>query len=447
MAGFTVADITNLSKEFYDNKIHDLIDRSTILSDYVTKSSEGWDGNNFNVTVHTQRNWGFGARGDDGDQTDIDPAQKSLPTARKQTHKRAQYQAKYMYQVIRLTSPAVARLRTNAGALVALVKSEIDGAMDDARKNQNRVCWHDGSGVLTECDTTSSATTFNVLSAKHVKVGMYIDVIDNAADGAKTAGSRQVTAVSTATAGGHTVTVSGAAFATTTTERVVLEDDRGAVSGTYPTRMYPWGIQALVNPDDPETAAAAGGGGNTNGITEDVGGIDRTDVPEWASQLTNTATEDEVVFGDFDAAFDKGPEAVGLEPEIILTSYAGKRAYADLFINNRRYAPGNVTLQGGYTGLEYNGIGIFPDTDASFASGGNFDSEDSTTIQDMQAYYYLRLSDLRHLILRDWHWADDDGNRFKWDANKDAYIAYLRKYAEFGTVRPNGMGILNVGGR
>jgi hypothetical protein len=433
MAGFTVADITNLAKEFYDDKIHDLIDRSTILNDYVTKSSEGWDGDNFNVTVHTGRNHGFGARVDDGTLSTVDANQEILPTAQKQTHNRAKYTAKNMYEVIKLTSPAVARLKSNAGALVSLVKSEVDGAMDDARKNQNRIFWGDGSGALTACAVNNNATVVLVNSAKHIFINQVIDIIDTSTEDIAPNGEGLTVTAVVKTGSAHSFSTAQA-MTTSADEVVYLADDRGIVAATHQTRTYPWGLQALVSDTDPDTVADF----NT-GLTDNVGELDRAQVPEWQSFHLAAAEAGTITFTEIDEAFDKPAEAVGLKPEIVLTDYQSKRKYAELFTANRRYAPGMVTLQGGYDGLEFNGIGIFADTDASFAHGGEHDIA-LPTGGGFQCFYFLRLSDLRHLILRDWHWADDDGNRFKWIADRDAYTAYLRAYKEFATVRPNGMG-------
>ena len=84
-----------------------------------------------------------------------------------------------------------------------------------------------------------------------------------------------------------------------------------------------------------------------------------------------------------------------------------------------------MTLDGGFSALDYNGVPLTVDKDA-------IDGE----------MYFLTTRDLQLYRMSDWEWMNMDGSIFSRVSGYDAYEATLYRYAELGCNRRNSQGVL-----
>jgi hypothetical protein len=108
----------------------------------------------------------------------------------------------------------------------------------------------------------------------------------------------------------------------------------------------------------------------------------------------------------------------GEDPNLIVTTKGGRRAYFDLFATQIQFQP--LTLKGGWRVLTFqagsNDIPILVDDDCQTGY-----------------WYYLNTNHLPVLQMQDFAWFDRDGNVLRAVANKDGYEALLYIYANLGT--------------
>ncbi|KKL23253.1 hypothetical protein LCGC14_2427260, partial [marine sediment metagenome] len=100
------------------------------------------------------------------------------------------------------------------------------------------------------------------------------------------------------------------------------------------------------------------------------------------------------------------------------------REYLELMSADRRF-PNTMELDGGWTGLDYNGIPLMVDNDA-------IDGE----------MYFLSSKDLQIYRMADYDWMTKDGSVLHLVVDYDAYEAVLFRYAELGCTRRNSHGVL-----
>jgi hypothetical protein len=127
-----------------------------------------------------------------------------------------------------------------------------------------------------------------------------------------------------------------------------------------------------------------------------------------------------------DKMFDDVEEEAGKDygPNIILTTRAIRREYKELCVADRRYV-NTMTLDGGWSALEYNGIPLTVDNDA-------IDGE----------MYFLTTKDIQIYRMSDYDWMDKDGAILARLTGYDAYEAVLFRYAEMATSRRGSQGVL-----
>jgi hypothetical protein len=124
--------------------------------------------------------------------------------------------------------------------------------------------------------------------------------------------------------------------------------------------------------------------------------------------------------------FDKVETKAGKDygPDLILTTKAIRREYLDIMQSDRRNV-NTMTLDGGWSALEYNGIPLTVDDDA-------IDGE----------MYFLTTRDIQQYRMSDYDWMDKDGSVLARISGYDAYEAILFLYSELGCSRRNSQGVL-----
>lgn len=379
-----------LKTQYPGSLIEEQLNSKVVILSRLEKDYDSVVGKNFTIPLHYGRNEGTGARADGG----------TLPAAGQQSYKETIVPMRYLYHRIKLTGPTIKAARTNEGAFVRAVESEMKGAERDLRSSINRQLFGDGSGLLATCGTTSNSTTVVVASTAKLRVGMPIDVVVIASGAASTgAAGRTVASITDAT---HFV-ISGAAITTDNTFGVYLAGSRN---------LEMMGLEGIVSASDPGSGA--------------LQNLAVATYPWWkANMLTNAGTARSISETLLQTALDVVEQNSDGQVSAIYTTYGVRRAYQALLSAMKQFV-NPMELKGGYKALDYNGLPIIADKDAT---AGKLKFVDESKLK------VYRLSDLE--------WMDDDGSILSRVSGEDAYEAVLYVYQELGCHARNAMASLD----
>jgi hypothetical protein len=235
---FDYTAATPILKEVYLPALQELLNNATPLLSAIEKEITPVEGGNFVVAIHRLRNNTSAIGRSEG---------ATLPSAGQQGFVRAIVPVKQLYSRINVSGKAIAATKSNKGAFLKALESEMKYVMTDTKRGINRQLNGDGTGALaywTGADNTSPATVDDGLGNGTTLLGtgaVTCDLIDASDNSTKLGDSIVVTrgAVSTATTSvSWTGTVTGSADG----DYLVLEDTLG-------NEMT--GIQAVISDADP----------------------------------------------------------------------------------------------------------------------------------------------------------------------------------------------------
>lgn len=182
MATATLTTLDAILKNLYRGPIEELLNQETFLIDQVEKTSAHqigtFTGRQIIIPVHTSRNRGRGGTTDGG----------GLAVAGSQGYLDAIVPPRYFTQGIELTDMLVEQSKSDEGAFIRGLESEMQGAMTDLRKDISRMAYGTGDGVLANCTATQTATTFSVDSGQYIAIGDTVDVLTKGTGAVKGAG-------------------------------------------------------------------------------------------------------------------------------------------------------------------------------------------------------------------------------------------------------------------
>lgn len=233
---YTAAD--PILKEVYLPALQELLNNATPLLSAMEKDIVPVEGGNFVIAIHRSRNNAAAIGRVEG---------ATLPTAGQQGFINAVVPVKQLYSRIQVSGKAIAATRSNKGAFLRALESEMKYVMTDTKRGLNRQLNGDGTGALAYWVGADNATPAPVddgfgNGTTHLPVGaVTCDLIDGTDNSTKNGDSIVVTrgAVSTAsTSAAFTGTVADSADG----DYLVLEDTLG-------TEMT--GIQAIINDTNP----------------------------------------------------------------------------------------------------------------------------------------------------------------------------------------------------
>lgn len=386
MAGAMISTLSAILKEYYLPPVVEQLNNEVLLLQRLEARDQEIVGSAAFVPVHTGRSGGIGARGE----------YVQLPDPGAQSYARAQFDLKYLYGVVRVSGPSMAKTASEAGAFLQALRSELDGIRNDLKKDVARQVYGNGDGVVATTALNAAATNTHTLqSAEALSKGqLYVGFIADVGPAATPTGDavgRVITAVTVAT---PSVTFDGAAFTSAAGDGIGRSGARTA-NATYEIT----GLQQLIS-----TSANTVGGinGATNAFWQNI-----------ADTAGTAITHDRLM-----QAFNRVRIAGG-EVSAIYTSFGVQRDFYNTFQTNIRYVE-PLKLQGGFQTLEFMGKPLIADVDAPFNR--------------------VFLCDERFLKVfsnRDWHFLDEDNQPLKWDTNYDAWKAVLARYMNLGLTRRN----------
>jgi len=383
--GATLTTLDQILKNQYLGPLREQVNYDVVLLDLLDKDQDSVVGKNFTIPLHVGGNEGFASVAEGG----------TLPTAGQQQYKETIVPMRYIYSTIEITGPTIKAAKSDAGAFVRAVDSEMKGAAKDFKRQLNRMFWNDGTGILTVAGTTTASTSVTVVSTKYLRPGMAIDVLV-ASSGATGTGAvgRSVVSVTSATV----FVISGAAITTDNTYAVYISGSRN---------IEVMGLSGIVS------------------ATSTIQGLAPGTYAWWAANvLANAGTPRAITESLMQTALDTTETASDGTTKAILTSFGVRRAYQALLTTTRRYE-NTMDLKGGKKALDYNGLPLIADKDAPTGK-----------------IFFLDTDYLKVYQLSDIDWMSEDGAILSRVANKDAYGAVLYRYLELGCSSRNSQTVL-----
>lgn len=388
MPGATLSTLSSILKDMYEPGVNEQLVNDVLITQRLEARSDELFGNQAVVALHKSRTGGFGARPENG----------ALPNPGAQGWARATFDLKFLYGIVEVTGPSRAKTRSEAGAWLESLRSELDGIRNDLANDLARQLYGSGDAVIATTGTNGSGTTHTLQSAEPIRKGFIHEgqVIDIgvAGDYDSVATARTITAVNVAT---PSITVSGANFATTAGDRVSITGSAVSSSTVYEVS----GLQQVV-----ATAATAFGG-----IDPSVAGNSYWD------NLRDT-TGGALTLDNLMKAYNQVRIAGG-QVSAMISTFGLQRALFNLLQSQVRYV-NPLEIRGGFQVLEFQGQPFIADRQAPFGK--------------------IFLLDERFLKIYSnmgWHFLDDDGSVLKWKSGFDAWQAVLARYMNLGATRRN----------
>ena len=378
----TLTTLDAILKNQYIGPIRDQLNNSSVLYSRLEKNSDSVVGKNFTIPLHYGRNEGVGARGEG----------TALPTAGNQAYKECIVPMRYQYGRIRLTGPTMKAARSNEGAFIRAVDSEMRGLEKDMKASMNRQAFGDGTGLLATVAASGSGTSTVVVdSTAKLRVGMPIDII------VKTTGA--------ATAGVAGTSVASITDTTTFTITDTLAGTPAATYGVYiagSRNNEMMGLSGIVS------------------TTATLQGLDVANYPWWkATVLANSGSNRAISDTLLQTAIDTLEANSSGMCTAMYTSFGVRRAYQALLTATKRLVD-TQELKGGYKAITYNDLPIIADKDAP-----------------ANKIFVVDEDELQVFRLGDFDWMQEDGAILSRVSGYDAYEAVLYVYQELGTTMRN----------
>ena len=296
---------------------------------------------------------------------------------------------KNLYGRIEISDKAVRASRSDEGAFVDLLNTEMEQLIKSSSFNFGRMLFGDGSGKLGTVSSVSG-TTYTMDSVRNFAVGMIVDIIGSGGESVATA--RTVTGVDYANG---TITLSGASATNAGSCGVYVQNSRD---------QEITGLGAIFS------------------SSETLYGLTRADHP-WLNpvkvEVDGAITENAV-----QKAIDLVEESAGSKVNFIVCSWGVRRALFKVLSAYRQID--TVELAGGAKAITFNGIPVVADR---FCPSGTM--------------YLLNTDDFRLHQLCDWQWLEGENGRILAQVpGKPVYTATLVKYAELLCSRPCGQAVL-----
>lgn len=404
--GLTLTAADAVLKEDYHGPVVEQLNNGNILLAQTETNTEDIVGRRFVTPLHLSRNSGVGARGEGG----------TLPSAGNQGYVDVFGPVRSMYARIQLSGQVIEAMAKDRGAFIRALDSEMDGAINDAKRDYCRQLWGTSDGKLCGVNTVNSTTLtpagIRDDQLRALEEGFLVDIGTTAAPGS-IATSRSIVSVDYTA---RSFVISGAAVNVTAGTHFV---SRAGAGGTSTNTGNPGdgqievtGIQTMVD----DTAILH----TLNPATQ----------ARWKAKVdanggTNRAVSENLV----NKLIMQTEITSGKVIDLLVGSDGVFRSYSNLLTSLKRFQD-TVELKGGYTAVT---VGHTPQKGKSGKSLGLTWDRDCPN----NRLYGLSMSDFQFMELLDWEWMDKAGAILVQVTDTDAYTATLKKYGEFVLRRRN----------
>ncbi len=296
---------------------------------------------------------------------------------------------KNIYGTIEISDKALRATREDSGAFVDLLNAEMQGLVKSAKASFSRMLMGDGNGYLFTITGKVSEYVYTVDTVKPYMQGMTVDV-------------RKFTNLNMFEEKDVVIEVVDVSNGTVQLDMELnMENEENFKAKVFVAGVFGKEITGLESIFSGTTlyGAVKADEPYLNPITVSVNGA---------------LTENDLI-----SAIDDIEETYGVKPDMILVSYATRKAIGNLIADNRRIV-NSADLAVGYGEITVAGIPVYADMYCA-----------------PNTVYIVNSQDFRLCQLCDWEWLEDeDGSILKQIAGKAAYSATLVKYAELICTKP-----------
>lgn len=402
---FDYTAATPILKEVYLPALQELLNNATPLLASIEKAITPVEGGNFVIAVHRTRNNAAAIGRAEGG---------TLPTAGQQGFVRAIVPIKQLYSRINVSGKAIAATRSNKGAFLKALESEMKYVMTDTKRGLNRQLNGDGTGALaywTGADDTSGTNVDDSFGNGTTQLGVgsvTVDVIDASDNATKVGDSIVLTrgAVGTATTA---VTWTGTVSGSADNDYAVLEDTLGYEMN---------GIQAVISDANP--TLLSGG----------LHGLAVATYPDWkAIVMGSDSAQEALSFTQIQQLISRIVSESAAD-ENDLKMFHCHPAVRDTYVKmcqDERVFYNVMKLDGGWEAVTYNGKPIVADVQAR-----------------RNALFAITPSSLSLMQMAPLDFMDKDGSMFYRisGGDVDAYGATAFVYQELGCKARNQNGVI-----
>jgi len=403
----SLTSVSAILKEVYEGPISDQLVNEVVGLKRIERTSEGITsdiGGKYVVfPIRTKRNSGIGARNE----------LEVLPAPGQQGYNAGRVSLKYLYGSCRISGQTFELADSNFQAFASAADLELSGLKTDLLKDQNRQFY--GNGVGTMATASAANTTNNTFSvaagtgSKYLEVGQQIDIVDGTTLGVASptvkASNRQITAINSATGA---ITFDGAAISSAIGDVIVR---------TGSVKREVTGLAAIVN----DTGA--------------LYNIDPATETYWKAAVEANAGSNRPLSEGLMIYTTDRVRQQGGKVSVGFCGLGVRRAYFELLVQTRR-TTNTQKFDGGFTGL------TFSTDQGDLPIVVDIDCPDNTL-------YFPDEKQIKLYRENEWRFMERDGSMWQRvvavggvAGSYDAYEATMFQYAEMGTHKRNGHGVL-----
>ncbi len=292
-----------------------------------------------------------------------------------------------IYGNLELTDKVLRVAQGNPASAINVLNSEMDIMLKSAKFQLSRMLFQNGKGILCRFDTHAVANPnmLSVDSTKNLAEGMIVDILN--ATGVKMSGGYTITAINRS-AGTVSIYPSTSDY---------TGDYMLTIQGSYNNEIY--GIPYLFD----------------SSLTTLYGNV-RAAIP---NILPRTYSFGDVTNDNIQEILDNTEEFGGSQPNLLIASYAARRAYLE-YLRTNCLNVNHQQIEAGFSSITFNGIPLYVE---------KFAPDDSV--------FFVNTNDFKMIQLNDWSWVEGNTNNILNPiSGKAAYYATLVKYCNIMCIRP-----------
>lgn len=398
-----LTSMTSILKEWYVGPLAEQLNQDVMVTTLLNVNSQDIEGLKAVVPLHFGRSGGIGSRAEGG----------TIPSAGKQSYTRATYNLKFHYARVQVSGPAISNTRSDRGAFLQALKSELDFIRNDLQLDQSRQYYADGTGVIATIATggvtgsVCTLTSAEAISKGYLYIGMSVDVMTGST---KHATAANITDINVATPS-ITLDVVGSSAAA---DKIVRAGNVTDVTDVTTVAEIDCGLTRVIG-------ASA------------IGGIDPTTAGKgfWKGvSVDKTATPD-INLDDLLVQMNTLNNAGAKSSDIVVMTTQGlvRRLFQSEDFKDAVRFVDTAALTGGFESL-------------SFQSGNGKMTLNSDRLAPWGQVLFVDKQNVQVYSPADWDFLSRDGLTIRWVADQDAFQAILFRYANLGAKRRNTSGVL-----
>ena len=391
-------------KNIYGPALKNSINNSNAILTEVVHDTENVSGRKCIWAVHSGRSASTGARAEFG----------TLPTADRQRYIAPEDDLAYLYHTVKVSGQAKHLTQNNAGAFAKALDQEMKGAEKDIKNDLARQMFNAAVTINSVLAYGALAVCFTISSATAIVIDETLNAANNVAAPAGSSVYRLffvgqiIDSVASATG---VVTATFSITSVTPGTNIGTTTNTGVVDGDFLFRSGNFG---------------SGEGNEINGLrfligTQDYAGITATSNPVWNSLAVGSSTTG-ISENLLESAIEKvQTDGDGSTPTLAIAEQSQGRKLANILQSQKRFQSPEITLKGGWKGVEVAGLNLVFDRFCPTAD-----------------IFVLSPEELAWFVGLDWTWDDDDGKvLYKALDNSDAVEARFKGYVNLQTYTRN----------